>query len=219
MSIKVLLVDDDPMVCQGVELILSAAPDIDVIGSVDDGDQVLRAVRESRPDVILLDVRMARQDGLVTMSQLRALPQRPKVIILTTFDTPGITMDSVAAGADGFLVKTVGPVELQQAVRDVFSGSGAMTPSQLPHVFDSVAAMRAEQQAARRTLAVLSERERGVCMAIAAGGTYAEVGARLHLSEATVKTHLASALRKLGVDRTGVIVLITQAGWIAGAAG
>lgn len=214
--IRVLLVDDDPMVCQGIEAILGSAPDLRVVGSVSDGDQVLGAVREFRPDVVLLDVRMARQDGLTTAAQLRRLSPRPRVVILTTWDTQGLALDSVAAGADGFLLKTVAPKALQQAVRDVHQGNGVMTPSELPQVFDSVAQMRAEQRSARRSLDRLSDREREVCIALTGGGTNAEIGARVHLSEATVKTHLQSAQRKLGTDRTGLIVLVTQAGLSTG---
>lgn len=213
--IRVLIVDDDPLVVAGLELIIGSAPDIDVVGTASDGDEVIDAIHRHHPDVVLLDVRMKRQDGLVTTAAVNRLPNPPRIIVLTTWDTDDIVRRAIAGGAAGFLLKTTDPLEIQQAVRRVNSGHGVLAPDKVPYVFDVLKQSRSDREAAVAALATLSEREREVAIEVARGLSNAEIGRNLYLGEATVKTHLANAQRKLGVGgRVGVAVIVTKAGLI-----
>ncbi|NHN57108.1 response regulator transcription factor [Calidifontibacter sp. DB0510] len=213
--IKVLLVDDDPLLCAGLRLMLGAYADLEVVGEAHDGDEAAAAVRTTRPDVVLLDVRMPRQDGIETTRQLRRLPGPPRIIMLTTWDTDELVVEAINAGADGFLLKADDPDRIAQAIRDVYAGRGVLTPAKVPAVFDSVARAQAERSTAAGQLAALSPREREVVIELARGGNNAEIGGRLFLSEATVKTHLQSAQRKLGVTgRVELAVLVAKAGLV-----
>ncbi len=211
--IRVLLVDDDPLVCQGLRMILAAGGDIDVVDVVHDGDQALGAIARSAPDVILLDVRMPRQDGIATAHQIQGLPSPPRVIMLTTFDLDDIVVRSVRAGAAGFLLKTASPTEIIGAVHDVDAGRGALSPASVHAVFGQIAASGpGDRTSARAAVAGLSERELEVAREVAQERSNAEIAARMFIGEATVKTHLASAGAKLGVrNRVGVAVLVALA--------
>lgn len=217
MSVRVLLVDDDPLVCRGLELLLDADPQIDVVGSVHDGDAVIDAIHRHFPDVILMDVRMARQDGITTTASLARLPHPPKVIVLTTFDHDDILLRALDAGAAGFLLKTAAPEEIIAAVRNVAAGEGALSPRSARQV---VQHLQHDEQAAARRAAVglvrgLTERELEIVRLVAAGRTNPEIAAELYIGEATVKTHLGSAQTKLGArNRVQVGVLAAQAGLV-----
>jgi DNA-binding NarL/FixJ family response regulator len=215
----VLLVDDDALVCQGLELMLSTADDLEVVGAVHDGDGVVEAVHRHAPDVVLLDVRMGRQDGITATRSLRRLADPPKIIVLTTFDHDEVMLRAVEAGADGFLLKTASPAEILAAVRNVAAGGGAVSPGSARQLFhhvrhDPSALARRSAQAAMVTL---TAREREVVRAVARGLSNAQIAAELFASEATVKTHLAHAQAKLGCSgRVEVAVLVERSGLLAG---
>ena len=213
--IRVLLVDDDPMVCRGLELILEQAGDIEVVGSVHDGDEVVEAVHRHRPDIVLMDVRMGRQDGVTTTSILLREESAPKVIILTTFDHDDVLMRAVGAGAAGFLLKTTPPRDIIEGVRSVAAGEGALSHRSARQVVehlrgDSTSGLH---QAAVDLVATLTPRERDVVRLVAQGLTTAQIATELYLGDATVKSHLSSAQAKLGVrSRVEVGILADRAG-------
>jgi len=209
----VLLVDDDPLVCQGLTLMLGSAPDLQIVGTVHDGDEVADAVERDAPQVVLLDVRMARQDGITTAAELARLPHAPRVLMLTTFDHNDVMLRSVRAGAAGLLLKTSSPQQIIQAVRDVAAGGGALSGKSTAQLLSHVRTGPGDVQAqARARLQSLSKRELEVAHAVTRGLSNAEIARELFVSEATVKSQLASAQTKLGVTRrVGIAVLITQA--------
>lgn len=221
--IRVLLVDDDPMVCRGIEMILGTADDIIVAGAVHDGDEVIDAVHRHRPDIILMDVRMARQDGITTTAALTqttgagGADAAPKVIVLTTFDHDDVLLRAVHAGAAGYLLKTADPREILEAVRSVASGEGALSARSagqiLKHVQGDAAAML--RRTAVALVATLTDRERDVVRLVAQEKTTAQMAKELYLGEATVKSHLARAQDKLGVqNRVGMGIIADRAGLV-----
>ncbi|MBD2759430.1 response regulator transcription factor [Yimella sp. cx-573] len=214
-STRVLIVDDDALVVAGLASIIETTDDIVVAGTASDGDEGITAITRHHPDVVLLDVRMKRQDGITTTASIVRLPNAPRVIVLTTFDTDDIVRRAIQAGAAGFLLKTAAPVEILDSIRNVHRGGGALDRSKVRHVFDMVNASDSGRQAALTALAQLSDRERDVVIELARGGSNAEIGRRLFLGEATVKTHLGNAQRKLGVNgRVEVAVIVTKAGLV-----
>ena len=215
MSIKVLLVDDDALVRAGLRMILSSAEDLDVVGEVDDGARAVAAVRELRPDVVLMDIRMAQMDGITATAALRRLDQPPQVIVLTTFQADEQVMSALRAGASGFLVKDTPPAEIIQAVRVVASGDAIVSPSVtrtlLSHFGDAQASER--RRAAAQRLGALTEREREVAAVIGSGASNAEAAASLFMSEATVKAHVSRLLTKLDVaNRVQIAIVVHDAG-------
>lgn len=213
--IRVLLIDDDPMVFAGFELILSRSEDIELVGAASDGDEAVAAVQRHFPDVVLLDVRMQRVDGISATAALRALPHPPRVIVLTTFDADDVVMRAIGAGASGFLLKTASAGDMIAAIRNVHAGAGALSPQSVPQVFAQVGDSGAERAAARAAIGALSDRERDVVQLVGEGLSNQQIGARLYVGEATVKTHLASAQRKLGVDgRVRLAVFASKAGLV-----
>ncbi len=213
-SIRVLLVDDDALVRAGLRIILSSAGDLEVVGEVDDGARALAAVREHRPDVVLMDIRMAQMDGITATAALRRLDTPPQVIVLTTFQADEHVMSALRAGASGFLVKDTPPADIINAVRVVASGDAIVSPSVtrtlLAHFADSQASDR--RRAAARVLTTLTEREREVALAIGSGASNAEVAAALFMSEATVKAHVSRLLTKLDVsNRVQIAILVHDA--------
>lgn len=213
--IRVLLIDDDPLVCAGLELILSSTDDIVVVGSANDGDQAVGAVQRHFPDVVLLDVRMPRVDGIAATAALVGLPKPPRVIVLTTFDADDIVMRSIGAGAAGFLLKTAPPGDIIAAIRNVHAGDGALSPRSARRVFQQVGGGGAERAAARAAIDTLTEREREVVRLVGEGLSNQQIGEAMYVGEATVKTHLAAAQRKLGVEgRVRLAVVATRAGLV-----
>lgn len=212
---RVLLVDDDPLVCSGLEMMLGAADDIEVVGSVHDGDQVIEAIHRHRPDIVLMDVRMARQDGITTTGSLAAMAEAPKVIMLTTWDQDDVMLRAVQAGAAGFLLKVAGPHEIIGAVRSVAAGEGALSPLSARQLVEHLQSDPARdlRLAAEGLIATLTERERDVVRCVAREMTTAEIAAELFLGEATVKSHLSSAQQKLGAqNRVGIGIIADRAG-------
>ena len=211
--VRVLLVDDDPLVCQGLQMILEAAGDIDVVGAVHDGDQAVPAIARMSPDLVMLDVRMPRLDGISACAAIQRLPAPPAVVMLTTFDLDDVVVRSVRAGAAGFLLKTASPTQIVTAVRDVDAGRGALSAGSVRAVFGELSAPASrDREVARTAFAQLTEREVAVARAVARELSNAEIAGELYLSEATVKSHLSNAQLKLGVrNRVGVAVLATLA--------
>jgi DNA-binding NarL/FixJ family response regulator len=212
--IKVLLVDDDALVRAGLRIILSSAEDLEVVGEVDDGARSVAAVREHRPDVVLMDIRMAQMDGISATAALRRLDAPPQVIVLTTFQADEQVMSALRAGASGFLVKDTPPTDIINAVRVVASGDAIISPSVtrtlLAHFGDAQVSER--RRAAAQRLASLTDREREVAAAIGSGASNAEVAASLFMSEATVKAHVSRLFTKLDVaNRVQIAIVVHDA--------
>jgi DNA-binding NarL/FixJ family response regulator len=213
-TVKVLLVDDDALVRAGLRLILSSADDIDVVGETDDGAGAVAAVRQHRPDVVLMDIRMPQTDGITATAALRRLDPSPQVIVLTTFQADEHVVAALRAGASGFLVKDTPPADIINAVRLVAAGDAIVSPSVtrtlLSH-FGNTEASERHQRAALR-LAALTDRERDVANAVGAGASNAEIAASLFMSEATVKAHVSRLLSKLDLsNRVQVAILVHDA--------
>jgi DNA-binding NarL/FixJ family response regulator len=213
-TIKVLLVDDDALVRAGLRIILSSAEDLEVVGEADDGVRAVAAVREHRPDVVLMDLRMAEMDGITATAALHRLDPPPQVIVLTTFQADEQVMSALRAGASGFLVKDTPPAEIINAIRLVASGDAIISPSVtrtlLTHFGETQASER--RRAAVQRLAALTDREREVAVAIGSGASNAEVAASLFMSEATVKAHVSRLFTKLDVgNRVQIAILVHDA--------
>jgi DNA-binding NarL/FixJ family response regulator len=211
--IRVLIVDDEALVRSGLRLILSAAEDVLVVAEAADGAAAVAAVRRHRPDVVLMDVRMPGTDGLTAAEQLRALPQPPYVIMLTTFDEDEYVHRALRAGAVGFLLKDTPPTELAGAVRTVAAGNAMLAPTVTRRLLDAFDDRYAGQAAAASArLDVLTDREREVADEVAEGRSNAEIARRLGTTEATVKTHVSRILAKLGLDnRVQAAILVRDA--------
>jgi DNA-binding NarL/FixJ family response regulator len=213
--IRVLLVDDDPLVRAGLRMILSSADDVDVVGEAGDGAEAVEVVRAHRPDVVLMDIRMPGTDGLAGTASVTALPDPPRVVVLTTFNLDDYVFRALEAGAAGFLLKDTPPRDLINAVRVVAAGDAMLSPSVtrtlIGHVANSGESGR--RAAAQARLESLTDREREVLVAVGQGLSNAEIGRRLFLSEATVKTHVSRLLLKLDcANRVQVAILAHDAG-------
>ena len=215
MPIRVLLVDDDPLVRAGLRFLLESTDDVTVVGECGDGDEVVAAVRVNRPDVVLMDLRMERVSGIEATARVRALADPPHVIALTTWDVDDAVIRTLDAGASGFLLKTAAPREIIDAVRAVVQGDAVLSPRSTRQLLDHLErnADASARTAAEAAIGTLTERERDVVVAVATGLTNAQTGARLFISEATAKAHLSAAQAKLGVrSRVEVAVLAERAG-------
>ena len=216
-TVKVLLVDDDALVRAGLRIILSSAEDIEVVGEADDGVRAASAVREHRPDVVLMDIRMTEMDGITATAALRRLDQPPQVIVLTTFHADEQVLSALRAGASGFLVKDTPPGEIINAVRVVASGDAIISPTVTRSLLDHFGASRDSEASERRRLAAqrlatLTDREREVAAAVGSGASNAEVAASLFMSEATVKAHVSRLLTKLDVaNRVQIAIVVHEA--------
>ncbi|MBB6552433.1 response regulator [Nonomuraea rubra] len=212
--IRVLLVDDDPLVCAGLRLMLRGAPDVEVVGEAADGADVPGAVERLAPDVVLMDIRMPYLDGIAATRALAARRGRaPRVIVLTTFDADGTVIEALRAGASGFLVKHTPPEQIVEAVRRAAAGEPVLSPGVARTLISHVTgAPDARTRRARDGLARLTGREREVALAVAEGTSNAEIAALLHLSVGAVKAHISSALAKLGLaNRTQLAILAHDA--------
>ena len=214
MSIRVLLCDDQALVRGGFRMILEAREDIEVVGEAEDGVQALELTWRHRPDVILMDVRMPRLDGVEATRRLVEAGAEGRVLILTTFDLDEYVFEALRAGASGFLLKDVQPAQLVEAIRVVARGEALLAPTVTRRLLDRFAhTLPGQPEPPPPELASLTEREREVLGLLAGGLSNAELAERLFLSETTVKTHVSSILRKLGLrDRVQAVVLAYQAG-------
>ncbi|MGW4447399.1 response regulator [Streptomyces sp. NPDC004682] len=211
--IRVVVVDDEPMVCGFLRTILGSAPDIDVVAEAHDGAAGLEAVRRGRPDVVLMDLRMPGMDGLTAIGHLGRLPDPPLVVVLTTFDADQYVLRALRAGAVGFLVKSTPPEELIGLVRTAAQGHTVLSPSAARRLVAASTDRLSAHDRARDLLAALTERELQVLTGLGEGLSNARIATRLHLSEATVKGYVSRTLEKLGCTNR------TQAGLLAHDAG
>ena len=212
--ITVALVDDDPMVRTGLNFILKGENGIDVAWQASDGAEALTTLRDQPVDVMLLDVRMPGLDGLATLEELRGWQTRPRVIVLTTFNTDDYVVRALKLGADAFLLKDADPARLVEAIQRVVAGENVLAPD-VTRTLITVAtdAPAAGDPSARALVAALTEREREVAVLMTQGLTNNQIGTRLHLSLASVKSHLTSMFTKLGVDnRVSAAMIIRDAG-------
>jgi DNA-binding NarL/FixJ family response regulator len=211
--VRVLLVDDDPLLRSGLKLMLAPEERIEVVAEVSDGDEVLAAVDRHRPDVVLMDIRMARVDGIAATRLVRAQARPPAVIVLTTFDE--LVVRGLEAGAVGFLLKDSSPGEIVEAILHVHAGEGMLSPSVARQLIALVAgdgAAGARRESARARLAGLTPRELDVARAIGRGASNADIASELHISVGTVKSHASRVMDKLDVEnRVQVALLVHEA--------
>jgi DNA-binding NarL/FixJ family response regulator len=213
-EIRVVVADDEAMIRAGLRMLLDHQPDVSVVGEAADGVEAREVVRRTNPDVVLMDVRMPRCDGLQAAGQI-VTESTAKVIILTTFDDDASVAQALRAGVSGFLLKVAPPEQLVQAVRTVAAGQALLDPAVTMRVIESFArAPRADPKAAAQ-LATLTEREVDVLRLIARGLSNAEIAARLYLGEATVKTYISRMLTKLDLrDRVQAAAFAYECGLV-----
>jgi DNA-binding NarL/FixJ family response regulator len=215
-EIRVLLVDDDALVRAGLSMMLNGAGDLVIVGEASDGDQVPAAVAKHRPDVVLMDLRMPRVDGITATRRLRSVPSSappPEVIVLTTFDADENVLGALRAGASGFLLKDSPPAEIAAAIRRVAAGDPILSPAVTRRLMRRAVVQENTREQALRQLAGLSPREREVVQAIAEGRANAEIAAALLMSVPTVKAHVTHILTKAGLaNRTQIALLAHDAG-------
>ena len=213
--IRVLLVDDDPLVRAGLAMIIASASDLLVVAEAGDGLEAVDTVRAHRPEVVLMDIRMPRLDGIAATALLRAMPTPPEVLMLTTFQADAYVLDALRAGASGFLLKDTPPSEILAAIREIAGGGTTLSPSIARTVIDHIAqsAGHEHQASAEAALANVSQREREVAVEIGRGRSNAEIAAALFLSEATVKAHVSRLLTRLDLNnRVQIAMLVHDAG-------
>jgi DNA-binding NarL/FixJ family response regulator len=210
-SVRILLADDQALLRTGFRMILQAQPDLEVVGEAVDGADAVRQVARLQPDVVLMDVRMPVMDGVQATAAIAAAGASTRVLVLTTFDLDEYAFAALRAGASGFLLKDVPPAELAGAIRSVAAGDAVVSPRITRRLLDRVSLHTPgpldDGDARQAVLAVLTEREREVFGEVATGLSNAEIAARLHLSEATVKTHITRVLAKLRLrDRVHLVI-------------
>ncbi|MGW2148743.1 response regulator [Nonomuraea bangladeshensis] len=217
-SIRVLLADDEGLVRSGFKVLLDLEDGITVVGEATDGAEAVERARATRPDVVLMDIRMPRVDGIQATAQIartRGL-ERVRVLILTTYDTDEYVFDALQAGASGFLLKDAGPAELLHAIRVIAAGDALLAPRITRRLIGQFTARRTAARAAEDRLAVLTEREREVLALVGRGLSNQEIGAELFLSPATARTHVSRAMTKLGArDRAQLVVIAYRTGLIS----
>jgi DNA-binding NarL/FixJ family response regulator len=219
-ALRLLIVDDQALVRAGFRLILEAQEDVEVVGEAEDGDAAVAAARELRPDVILMDIRMPGLDGIAATSAITALPDPPRILILTTFDLNSYVYEALRAGASGFLLKDAPPDELLAAIRIVARGDsllGASVTKQVIEEFVTQGAPRGQaDQALERQLGDLTTREREILELVAEGMSNTEIADLLVVSVSTVKTHVGQVLMKLELrDRVQAVVFAYESGLVA----
>ena len=223
MSIDVLIVDDQELVRTGFRLFLETQPGLTVVGEAGDGEEAIERVRELRPDVVLMDIRMPTMDGVEATAKLTsgAIEPAPRVLVLTTFDLDEYVFGALRAGAAGFLLKDAPRERLIEAIRVVHSGEALLSPSITRRLIEDFAARSDPIEPAAAVLAELTPREREVLVLVAHGLSNAEIAARLVVTEATVKSHVGAVLLKLGLrDRVQAVVFAYEHGIVvAGEAG
>jgi DNA-binding NarL/FixJ family response regulator len=217
--IRVLIADDQALVRGGFRLILEAQKDIDVVGEAEDGEDALTQARDLRPDVVLMDIRMPKMDGLEATRRLLSANGESRVLVLTTLDADEYVYEAMKAGASGFLLKDVRPEQLADAVRVVASGDALLAPAITRRLIEDFVRRPPPGSGPPTELTELSERELDVLKLIAQGRSNAEIAAALFLSEATIKTHVTHILAKLRLrDRVQAVVLSYECGLVQPAA-
>ncbi|WP_026208544.1 response regulator [Catelliglobosispora koreensis] len=214
--IRVLLADDQQLLRTGFKLVLGTEPDLDIVGEATDGAEAVEMARRLLPDVVLMDVRMPRRDGVTATRDIVAQKLPVRVLILTTFDLDDYVVGALRAGASGFLAKDVPAEELVAAIRTVAAGEAVVGPRILKRLLDRFATLLPDPAAEfPNQLASLTDREREVLIQVAKGLSNAEIAAALTVSETTVKTHVGHMLTKLGLrDRVQAVVLAYETGLV-----
>ncbi|WP_349904791.1 response regulator transcription factor [Parafrigoribacterium humi] len=211
----VLLVDDQQLVRTGFKLILDLEDDMTVVGEASDGQECLRLVAETQPNVVLMDVRMPVLDGIEATRRLNEAGSASRVLMLTTFDLDEYVYDAMRAGASGFLLKDAPREQLVSAVRVVARGEALLAPSVTKRLIEQFVRMPSPSDGVPEVMRELSSREREVLALLVRGLSNAEIASRMILGEATVKTHVARLLAKLGVrDRMQAVILAYESGFI-----
>ena len=214
MPIRVLIADDQALVRSGFRLIVETRSDLEVVGEAEDGEAAVELTRELEPDVILMDVRMPGLDGIEATRRIVAAGSPARILVLTTFDLDEYVYAAVRAGASGFLLKDVRPGDLVEAIRLVANGNALLGPSVTRRLLERFGDEHGSAGAAE-AVARLTEREREILTLLASGLSNAELAQELVLSETTVKTHVSSVLRKLGVrDRVQAVIVAYDAGLV-----
>jgi DNA-binding NarL/FixJ family response regulator len=216
--IKVLLVDDEGLVRSGFKVLLDLDDDITVVGEATNGVEAVEQARATRPDVVLMDIRMPKLDGIQATKRIVKTPglEKVRVLILTTYDTDAYVFEALQAGASGFLLKDSGPAELLHAIRVVAAGDALLAPRITRRLIAQFAAQRTAAHDGENRLAVLTEREREVLALVGQGLSNDEIGAELYLSPATARTHVSHAMVKLGArDRAQLVVIAYQTGLVS----
>ena len=212
-GVRVLIVDDDALVRGALRMMLSGSDAIEVVGEAGDGDEVAAALAEHRPEVVLMDIRMPRLDGITATAQLRRRPDPPHVIVLTTFDADENVLRALRAGASGFLLKDTPPARIVEAVQRVAAGEEILSPAVMRRFLARFKADGGAAEKSRAGWVKLTEREADVVLAVARGRTNQEIADELYLSVATVKTHISHAMTKLDLaNRTQLALLAHDAG-------
>lgn len=209
--IKVLIADDHPVVREGLSAMLSKQPDIDVVGEAGNGREAIEKTRESRPDVVLMDLRMPEVDGVEAMRQISATNPETRFIVLTTYDNDEYIFKGIEAGARAYLLKDSPREDLFTAIRAVYRGESLIQPAVAGKLLDRFAELSRQVQSPES----LSDREIEVVKLMAEGAANKQIAAGLHISESTVKTHIQTIFQKLGVsDRTGAVTQSIRKGFI-----
>ncbi len=209
-AIRLVLVDDDPLVRAGLSFMMGGADDIEIVGEAADGDEVETLVDRTRPDVVLMDIRMPSVDGLTATERLRGRKDAPQVVLLTTFHADEQVLRALRAGAAGFVLKDTPPAEIVEAVRRVAAGDPVLSPTVTRQLMDHAAGAAADTRRARacERLTALNDREREVAVAVGRGLANAEIAGELFMSVATVKTHVSRVLAKLDLNNRVQIALL-----------
>jgi DNA-binding NarL/FixJ family response regulator len=216
MSLRVLIADDQAMVRAGFRMILDAEADMEVVGEAKDGEEALDAARRVRPDVVVMDIRMPRLDGVAATRRLLEEPgTRPRVVIVTTFDDDENLYEALRAGAGGFLLKNAPPEQLIEAVRTVAAGEGLLSAAVTRRVIEEFVRRKPSDTPPATALSELTERELEVMRLMARGLSNAEIAAELVITPATAKTHVGRILMKLGLrDRVQAVVFAYETGLV-----
>ncbi|RZB15682.1 DNA-binding response regulator [Streptomyces sp. F001] len=216
-AIRLLLVDDDPLVRAGLSFMMGGADDIEIVGEAADGGEVEALVDRTRPDVVLMDIRMPTVDGLTATERLHGREDAPQVVVLTTFHADDQVLRALRAGAAGFVLKDTLPAEILDAVRRVAAGDPVLSPTVTRQLMEHAVGTAADNRRtrARERIAALNEREREVAVAVGRGLANAGIAAELFMSVATVKTHVSRILAKLDLNnRVQIALLAYDAGLV-----
>jgi DNA-binding NarL/FixJ family response regulator len=214
-SVRVVIADDQALVRGGFRMILDARDDIEVVAEAGDGDEAVTLVARHQPDVVLMDIRMPKVDGIEATRRIAGSGSAARVVVLTTYDVDEYVFAALRAGASGFMLKDVPPSELVEAIRIVARGDALLAPSVTRRLLDRFADVVPDTTAAPADLEELTQREVEVLRFVALALSNAEIARRLHLTEATVKTHVSSVLRKLGLrDRVQAVVFAYDVGLV-----